>query len=190
MADATKISQGKPKVGGAVSIAPIGTALPTDATSELAETFKNLGYITTDGLTNSNSMETSDIKAWGGDTVMTTVTGKTDTFKCAFMESLNPEVLKLVYGDANVSGTDASTGLTVKSNTAQLPAHVIVVDMILKGDILKRIVIPCGTVTAVDDVVYKDDDVTSYGATISAAPDKDGNTHYEYVKAKPAAHRG
>lgn len=189
MADATKISQGKPKVGGAVSVAPIGTEVPTDATTELAAAFKNLGYITTDGLTNANSMETSDIKAWGGDTVMTTVTGKTDTFKCAFMESLNPEVLKLVYGDDNVTGTDASTGLTIKSNTAQLPAHVIVVDMILKGDILKRIVIPNGTVTAMDDVVYKDDDVTSYAATISAAPDTNGNTHYEYIKAKTAGGR-
>ena len=55
------------------------------------------------------------------------------------------------------------------------------VDMILK-DAVKRIVIPCASITEVGDIVYKDDDAIGYETTLSAVPDADGQTHYEYIK--------
>ncbi|WP_286356385.1 phage tail protein [Ileibacterium valens] len=186
MANTANVTQGKPKIAGAFSIAPAGTALPTDAVTALTEDFKNLGYISKDGLTNSNSSESTDITAWGGDTVLTTDSSKTDTFQATFIESLNPEVLKMVYGDSNVTGADVDAGLTVKANSLDTKAHVYVIDQVLKGDVLKRIVVPNGTVTAVGDISYKDDDAVGYQVTISAAPDNDGNTHYEYLKRKGA----
>ena len=182
MADVKKVTQAKPKVGGAVSIAVLGTALPTDAVTALASGFKALGYVTTDGVTNSRSTETADVKAWGGDTVMSEQTSKTDTFKFAMLESLNEDVLKMAYGDANVSGTLAA-GITVKENSALKDNHCFVIDMIMKDNVLKRLVIPNGSITSYDDITYKDDQPVSYGVTITALPDADGNTHYEYIKA-------
>ena len=44
MADATKVTVSKPKTGGAIYRAPLGTSLPTDASSELDVAFKELGY--------------------------------------------------------------------------------------------------------------------------------------------------
>ena len=113
---------------------------------------------------------------------MSEQTSKTDTFKFAMLESLNEDVLKMAYGDANVSGTLAA-GITVKENSALKDNHCFVIDMIMKDNVLKRLVIPNGSITSYDDITYKDDQPVSYGVTITALPDADGNTHYEYIKA-------
>lgn len=117
MADTKNVTTSKPKIGGAVYRAPVGTTLPTDATTALNEAFVCLGYISEDGLTNANSPDGDKIKAWGGDTVYTYQKEKDDTFQFKLLEALNPDVLKTVYGDDNVTGT-VQAGLTVKANSS------------------------------------------------------------------------
>lgn len=179
--DATNVTVGKPKVGGAIYRAPLGTTLPTDATTALDAAFKALGYVSEDGLTNSNSPESDKLKAWGGDTVYAYQKSKDDTFKFKLIEGLNVEVMKAVYGDDNVTGT-LDTGITVKANSTEQASCCWVVETILRGGVLKRIVVPSANVTAVGDIVYKDSDAVGYDTTISASPDTAGQTHYEYIK--------
>lgn len=143
--------------------------------------FKSLGYISEDGMTNANSPESDSIKAWGGDTVHTYQTEKPDTFQFQLIEALNAEVLKAVYRDDNVTG-DLETGLTVKANAKEQQDACWVVETILNGDTVKRVVVPCAKITEIEDIVYKDDEALGYGVTISATPDSAGNTHYEYLK--------
>ena len=164
--DAKNVSAAKPKVGGAVWRAPLGTPLPTDAKSALIEAFESLGYISSDGLTNSNSPSSENTTAWGGDTVLTQQTEKPDTFAYTLLEALNPAVLKSVYGDKQ----DCSW----------------IVDMVMKNNVLKRIVIPDAAVSAVGDIVYSNGAV-GYNTTITAVPDTKGNTHYEYILGGTAA---
>lgn len=181
MATAANVSVGKPKLAGGVYIAATTVTLPTDATTALATGFSNLGYVSEDGVTNSRSKDTNDIAAWGGDNVLSVGGSASDTFKMTFIESMNIDVLKAVYGDGNVSGT-LSAGISISVNNGDLAAKEWVIDMLLTGGGLKRIVIPHGTITEIGDVVYKDDDPIGYEVTIMAAPDASGNTHYEYIK--------
>lgn len=180
MPKAIHVTVAKPKKGGAVFRAPLGTPLPASARDELNEAFRSLGYISTDGVVNSNSPESESISAWGGDVVYTYPKSKTDTFKMTLIEALNPEVLKTVYGDANVTG-NLETGLSVKANNDPQEASCFVIDTILRGNVLKRTVIPNASVTAVGDITYADGTVLGYETTLTAALDDDGNTHYEHL---------
>ena len=179
MPKVAQVSAGKPKITGAVYRAALGTTLPTDATTELAAEFKELGFVSEDGITNTPGMDTETVYAWGGTPVLTTQKEKTDEWKMTFIESLNSEVLKAAYGDDNVTASDKT--ITVKASTAELESSVYVIDVLLKGGALKRVVIPVGTITEIGDIVYKGDEAIGYELTISAMDDGTGNSHYEYI---------
>lgn len=181
MADVNNVSYGKPLTDGAISTAPLGTTLPTDATTKLDMKFKSLGYVSEDGITNENSPESEKIKAWGGKTVLVSQTEKPDTYQFTLIEVLNLDVLKVVYGDENVSGT-LKTGITIKANAKPMQARCFVIETLLNGDTIKRMVIPNGVISEVGEISYKDDEAIGYETTIECLPDKDGNTHYEYIK--------
>lgn len=178
----SNVAAGKPNIGGAIYVAAAGATLPTDAVTALGTGWTCLGYASEDGLTNENTAETNEVKAWGGDVVATLQTSKPDRFKFKLIEILSVDVLKAVYGADNVSGT-LSAGITVKANSAALKAVSWVFDLVL-GSAVKRIVVPQGRVSEVAEIVYKDDDVVGYDITINAEPYStySGDTHREFIK--------
>lgn len=178
----SNVSAGKPKIGGAVFRAPKGTTLPTSTSDTLGAAFKAMGYISSDGLINSNKAAASNIKAWGGETVLVVQSDKTDTLAFTMLEILNTDVLSAVHGSSNVTGT-LSTGITVEVNADLQEEACWVIDMLLNGNTAKRIVAPNAVISALADVVYKDDAAIGYGVTLTCMPDSSENTHYEYIKA-------
>lgn len=181
MNTASNVSAGKPKITGAIYAAPLGTTLPTDTTTALNEAFKPLGYCSEDGLVNSTDLQSENIKAWGGDTVLSVQTSRDDTFKFTLLEILNLDVCKFVYGNDNVTGT-LDTGVTITVNNKEVDERALVIDLILRNNTAKRIVIPDGKLSDLGDINYVDNDAVGYETTMTCMPDASGNTHYEYIK--------
>lgn len=182
MSDATNVSASKPKKEGAIWRAPKGTTLPTDPISKLDEAFKNLGFISEDGVTNSMNISNEATKAWGGDIVLNSQSDKSDTWKMKLLESLNEDVLKTIFGNDNVTKDQESGVLSVAANSDEMEESSYVIDMILKGEKLKRVVIPSAKITSLADVSYKTNLPVAYEITLGLIPDANGNTHYEYIK--------
>lgn len=179
MANVNYVSAGKPKVGGAISVGDTTLTMPTDATTALPAGFDNLGYVSEDGVTQGITRDSEQIKAWGGDTVMTSQTDFAETFQFTLIEALNTAVRKTVFGDDNVTG-DLQSGIVTKVNSAELPAKAYVIEQIYNGAV-SRTVIPYAKVTEIGDIVYSDGEPIGYEITITALPDTAGNTSYEYV---------
>lgn len=179
---ASNVSAGKPKLTGAIWTAPKGATLPTDTTTTLDNAFKCLGYCSDDGLVNTTDLETETIKAWGGDTVLTVQTSKEDNFEFTLIEILNVEVLKFVAGSTNVTGS-LSTGITVNINNKDIEERALVIDMIMRDNTAKRIVIPDCKISEFGDLTYNDEEAAGYELTVTCMPDASGNTHYEYILA-------
>lgn len=176
--DASSVAVGKPKVGGAVFIAPIGSTLPTDATAALDEAFECLGYISEDGVVVTEERDSETIQAWGGDTVATVQTSYTETFAFTPIE-VNPVVAAAEYGDDNVAVTAGK--MTITHNSAELPEKVLVVEVVPFSKTVDRFVVPRAKLTEKGDLTMTDSEPMGRECTFTALPDASGNTAYEYM---------
>lgn len=196
--NSSNVSNAKPKgengrYAGGLYFAPSGTEVPTDAATKLTDTYTSAGYLSDDGIKNKRDRKTEDVVAFGGDTVLSVTTSMTETFELGLLETTK-DTLAIVYGDDNVIAD--GDNITVKHNAKDTPRKVYVFELAMTGSRVKRIVIPDGQVSDVDDVEYKDGEAITYSPTITAFPDSDGNTAYEYiakvtsVKGKQSASKG
>jgi hypothetical protein len=169
---------------GGVLIAPLGTALPTAASTPLNASFKAAGYIGDDGVQETIGRSTDPVNAWGGDLVKVLQSSFEVSYQFTFIESLNSDVLKAVFGDSNVTSTPASstsgTLQAIAVNSATLP-HKEFVFEIRDGAAKIRVVLPNGQVTEVGDVTYSDSGVVGYQVTVTAFADASGNQAYHYT---------
>ena len=187
MAAGTKanVTTGKRGVNGGIYWAPAGTTLPTDATTSLASAFKTVGFVGEDGVTNSKSRETMEIKEWGGETVMSEVTSQSETYKWKSIEYLNTDTLKAVYGEANVAVSSGAVTILVKAGT--YGKGVWCIDTAVNGGRLQRIVIPNGVITEIGDIVYVGNDATAFDITLACDYDETlGGTSKIYISATPS----
>ena len=127
--------------------------------------------------------ESTDIKAWGNDIVLSPQTEYSDGMSMKLIEVLNINTLEVVYGEDNVSG-DLDTGLTVRANSKEAENYSWVVDIIMNGNTLKRIVVPIAKLKEMSEITYKDDEAVGFDCTFQAYPyaNYDGDTHREFIQ--------
>ena len=181
MANSTaNITSTNPADGGELFRAVLGSTLPTDASGDLDDAFKGLGYTGEDGFVVTQNRSTEDKRAYGGDVVYSLQTEYGVSVQVTVYESQNAEVLRAVFGDDNVTVDGANT--TVVYNKKRLPRSVWVTDHITDQGLLRQ-VMPVGQVTEVGDITLVHTDILMYQLTITAYPDENGNYMYEYRTA-------
>lgn len=180
----SNVIAGKPLAAGGIYVAPLGTAAPADGSTALVSAYKSLGYVGEDGLTETIERSTEKIKAWGGDTVKVVQTEFGVQYKFVLIETANADVLKVVYGDSNVTTTAATSSAgaqhAIKVNSAQLP-HLTWAFEIKDGDAKIRISVADGQVTEIGEITYSDESVVAYEVTIEAFADASGNQATKYI---------
>ena len=172
-----------PRATGALFRGPAGTTLPTSARTDITS-FTDLidqGFIGEDGFTQSESRDTDKKKAFGGTVVKVLQTDYSLTIQFAFLESLNAEVLKSIYGEENVViGTEEDPDeIVVYKNKRQSPHSAWVID-VFDGDALNRTTIADGQITEVDDIVKVHTDTIMYTVTMECFEDANGNNLVEH----------
>ena len=167
----TNIFSAEPLATGVVFVAPVGTAGPTTATSALNAAFVDLGYTGTDGFNEKNDRKIDLKRSFGGAVVKVLQTDYSASLEFTFMESLNANVLKAVFGASNVQITPAtsSTGtlIQVNKNRRKLSPQAWVIDT--WDDELGskyRNYAPNAQVTTVADIKVVHTDVIEYKITL------------------------
>lgn len=176
--NSANVSVGKPKAGGAVFYAPIGTAVPTDATTTLESAYKNVGFVSSDGVTISPSVSSSSHKAWGGVEVANDITEYSETTSFDMLETSEDSV-KLAFGGGAVTAS-GGTVLAVKHTADAFKTEVVLVVETLVGTAgVRRTVVPRAKLIERGDITYKDDELVKYAVKF-ANLDKDGVTSVDY----------
>lgn len=175
--NSANVSAAKPKAGGAIWWAPSGTAVPTDATTLLGSEFNSVGYVSEDGLTEKETRTNQKHKAWGGDTVVYSQTEYSKSYSFNMIET-NEVTMKIRYGKGNVVAADGVVS-SVKHNAAELPEGVWVVEMVIAGRIVRK-VMPKAKIEETGEVKYNDGDLIAYPVTIGLLPDLNGNYEIDY----------
>lgn len=148
----------------------------TDLTAEAK--FHPVGFVSEDGITEAQERDTEKVKAWGGDTIRVLQNEFTKTYSLTFMELKNIEVLKLIYGDGNV--TEAPDGsVAIRHNKDTLDHKTFVIDVLDRNERVRK-VIPNGQITETGELNLTHSAVMSLEITIEAFIDEKGNNAYEF----------
>jgi len=173
------IQVARPKASGVFRAAPVGTALPNDASTALSTAFLELGFVSEDGIVESVDDTNETLKEMGGAPVLDLKTATEVTYQLTPLET-SADVMSIIVGSENVVATEAGALQSVTLNGSEAPTMVYVFDMRLRLGKLLRIVIPNGHVSEVGEITYKAGEAMTPELTISCYPDSAGNYVYKY----------
>lgn len=171
--DATNV---RVAVTGAVySAAPTATA-PTTATSALGVDYKDLGYVSDGGVTETRDRSTNQIRAWQNSAlVREPVTESSIRYSFTLIET-KAETIEQYYGTAVAA--DGS----IKIDPGKTGGRRRYVLDVIDGDEVIRVYIPDGEVTEVGDQVYVNGDPIGYEITVTGYAVNDDDESYSAIK--------
>lgn len=185
--NAQKVYVGTPDqlTTGAVLHAPVGTPMPdlddiTPSAVTIDPAFKDGGYVSSDGLTLTPDMSTSDINDWSGALVRRVL----ETFNGEVSFSLiqtDDVTFKMAFGDdyVTVEEATASDGTKLMAKLgAHLPDPEAWIFKMKDGSARILIALPNAQVTAMDEITFNATDPIGWNLTLSCYPDSSGVSIY------------
>lgn len=168
--------------GGYGFSAPISVTPPTDFTT-LAATFKNMGFISSDGLEESVDIDSEEVTDLNGEVVCVLESKETEKLKFTLI-STTEDALKEMHGHSNVS--TASNVTTVQHKAGSFTNRVYVFDLLTKDGQKWRKVAPNAKVTSRGPIIHGAGNVYAREIELTTSPDASGVRVYDYIQ-RPAS---
>lgn len=151
-------------VSGMFFHAPAGTPLPTTANAALGAAWKEVGYVSQDGLSVSVNVSTDSIKDWANRIVRMVVTDSDETAQASIITTTQ-ETLKTVLGEDNVSAAGGT--ITAGLSLATLPPEEAFLFRMKDGD--DTIIVGCtkGQITALESLSFQPNSAILWTPTIT-----------------------
>lgn len=179
----SRVAAAKPKVGGGLYWAPLGTALPTDATATLAAAYVCLGPVSEDGIQPSRDTSIEKVKEWDGSTLASLLSEESRTFEALLYGVHDPDVLRYIFGTANVTVTPPTaavgTKLAIVDKGGQMEKGVLVFEMTY-GSVKQRKIVPAADATCTGEEPYVPGGLRGYTLEFEATKDASGAFSYEF----------
>lgn len=178
-----EVAAPSPNISGGLARAPLGTSLPTDTTTSLNVAFVRMGYLDDSGVTRTENRPNNKAYAWGGSLVASLQQSYSVSYKFKFYQVMDPDVLKAVHSDGNVTVTAATGTVGTLSVTNLNPTLNVnaawVIDAFYQAASL-RIALPIARVTEVGTFAITHKNLAVYDVTLESFPDSAGNFGYQY----------
>lgn len=165
---------------GAVAVAPVGTAKPTDATTTLPSAWNDGGYVSEDGLSITITRSTTPIRDWSKANVRNLLSEFNGTISLAFLQ-VDEFSMQRVFGASNVTKTAATStkGEQISvSIGAELPPIEAWCFSMKDGNARIRVCAPRAQVTEINQIDFKPDAGHVIGGTIATYDDGTGKSIY------------
>ncbi len=165
------VNLGSGKASGYFYHAPAGTALPASPLAELAESWKEVGYISEEGISWATGRSSEPMKDWANKIRRQLQSEPTGTVAAPII-STTAEVLKTIFGDDNVTETQASSdhGKLVSVAVAEgvVSGEEAFLFIMKDGDDALMLGTTNGYITALEDVTFAPGTPITWSATVSA----------------------
>lgn len=142
------------------------------------------GYITSDGVAESEDRTTEKILDWNLDVIDVVETDYGLQLTVTFAEAANAEVLKFIYGEDKVTVTP--TGVYVKKGSRDLEDRCIMFDIKGKGGAKGRGFADVCQVASIGEITYAKAGIIQYQATIDVLTDVTGEHMHTWLGKRGA----
>ena len=140
------------------------------------------GYITSDGVSESEDRSTEKILDWNLDVIDIVETEYSLQLTVTFAEAANAAVLKFLYGEENVEVTEG--GVYIKKKSREMPSSAIMFDIKGKNGAKGRAYGDECQVASIGEIAYNKQGLIQYEATIDVMNDVTGTYLHTWLDRK------